>query len=62
MLNFGQARFNNPRGLVVDSDGSLLVADMNNNRVRRIAADGTTSTLAGTFACLYVIGVVLITA
>ena len=28
VLNIWQARFSNPRGLVVDSDGSLLVADM----------------------------------
>lgn len=41
------ARFSNPSGLVRRADGSWLVADTGNNRVRRIAPDGTMSTMAG---------------
>jgi len=42
------ARFNNPRGLVSAADGTLYVADSGNNTIRKIATDGTVSTLAGT--------------
>jgi sugar lactone lactonase YvrE len=42
-----KARFNKPRGLVVDLDGSLLVADTWNNRLRRVTLHGTVSTVAG---------------
>ena len=42
-----EARFANPSGLVRTSDGSWIVADTGNNRIRRIAPDGTTSSLAG---------------
>jgi methylmalonyl-CoA mutase cobalamin-binding subunit len=41
------ARFNSPRGIVTAPDGSLLVADSGNHTVRRIAADGTVTTIAG---------------
>ncbi|HEY9284496.1 MAG TPA: IPT/TIG domain-containing protein, partial [Pyrinomonadaceae bacterium] len=41
------ARFNNPQGVAVDGGGAVVVADTDNNRVRRIAADGTVSTIAG---------------
>jgi len=41
------ARFDNPRGLAVASDGSLLVADTKNNRLRRVSPHGTVSTVAG---------------
>lgn len=43
-----EAKFNNPTGAVVASDGSVLVADRNNHRVRRVAPDGTVTTIAGT--------------
>lgn len=36
-----------PNGLALDSKGNLYVADMGNHRVRRIAPDGTISTVAG---------------
>ncbi|MFE6522486.1 RICIN domain-containing protein, partial [Streptomyces sp. NPDC057794] len=42
------ARLNYPRGVAVDSDGSVYVADTGNHRVRKITADGTISTFAGT--------------
>ncbi|MEY2879480.1 MAG: hypothetical protein RLZZ15_1860, partial [Verrucomicrobiota bacterium] len=41
------ARFNNPSGLVIDANGVLFVADTNNHSIRRVAADGTVSTFAG---------------
>jgi len=43
------ARFNDVRGLGVTSTGVLYVSDSSNNRIRKIAADGTVSTFAGSF-------------
>lgn len=43
-----QALFANPRGLAVDAEGGVIVVDTGNVRVRRIAPDGTVTTLAGT--------------
>lgn len=43
----GQARFNSPHGIAVDAAGNILVADEANHVIRRIAPDGTVSTLAG---------------
>lgn len=37
-----------PRGVAVDADGSLYVADCGNSRIRRVVPDGTISTVAGT--------------
>jgi RHS repeat-associated protein len=42
------ARLNLPIGLALAPDGSLYVADTNNNRIRRVAPDGTIATVAGT--------------
>jgi sugar lactone lactonase YvrE len=43
-----QARFDDPYGVAVAADGTLYVADAgDNNRIRRISADGTVTTLAG---------------
>src|SRR5882724_4511366 len=35
-----QARLNAPYGLVVDAAGNLYIADLGNNRVRRVSPDG----------------------
>lgn len=41
------ARFNVPRGIVLDSGNNLYVADANNNVIRKITPDGVVSTFAG---------------
>lgn len=41
------ASFLNPGGVAVDADGNLYVADTGNHTIRKIAADGTVSTVAG---------------
>jgi DNA-binding beta-propeller fold protein YncE len=43
----GAARFNQPRGLVRRSDGTLYVLDQRNHLIRAIAPDGMVSTIAG---------------
>ena len=40
------ALFNQPRGLMVDGAGNVFVADTGNGALRKIAPDGTVSTLA----------------
>ena len=41
------ARFNSPRGVAAAADGAIYVADNGNHRIRKIAPDGTVSTIAG---------------
>jgi sugar lactone lactonase YvrE len=44
------ASFSAPRGIALDADGNLIVADAGNNRLRLVSAAGEVSTLAGTGA------------
>ncbi len=44
----GEARFDTPCGIAMSADGSLLVADTANHRIRRVALDGNVTTIAGT--------------
>jgi sugar lactone lactonase YvrE len=41
------ARFNTPRGIVIDNTGMLFVADTNNSKIRQLTAAGVVTTLAG---------------
>jgi sugar lactone lactonase YvrE len=43
-----EARFLYPLGIAIDANGFLYVADTGNRVIRKIAADGTVTTLAGT--------------
>ena len=47
MVDGTVAKFSTPYGMAVDGN-SLVVADYDNHRIRRIEADGTVTTLAGT--------------
>ena len=42
------ARLNAPYGVAVDRAGNLYIADLGNNRVRRVGPDGVITTIAGT--------------
>jgi sugar lactone lactonase YvrE len=42
-----QAAFNTPSGLAIDGAGNLYIADTGNNAIRKLAPDGTVSTVAG---------------
>jgi len=42
------ARFNQPKGLVLDNQGILYVADTENHVIRKISPEGEVTTLAGT--------------
>ncbi|HZS49907.1 MAG TPA: hypothetical protein VFA54_03540 [Bryobacterales bacterium] len=42
-----QAELNSPISVVLDQKGNLYIADQNNHRVRKVAPDGTITTIAG---------------
>src|SRR6266566_96726 len=42
-----QARLNAPYGMAADGAGNLYIADLGNNRVRKVGPDGGISTVAG---------------
>jgi len=48
-----RALLNQPRDTAVAADGTILVADTYNNRIRKIAPDGTISTVAGNGSSTY---------
>ena len=41
------ARLHKPRGIAVDGDGNLYIADTGNHAIRKVTADGTIYTVAG---------------
>lgn len=41
------AQLDGPRGIAVGTDGSLYIADQNNNRIRRVTPDGIIQTIVG---------------
>jgi sugar lactone lactonase YvrE len=41
------ARFNQPDGMALDTNGNLYVADWGNNTIRKVTAAGLVTTLAG---------------
>ena len=43
-----EARLSNPRAVAVDADGTLYIGDSGNFRLRKVAPDGTITTIAGT--------------
>ncbi|MBL7490820.1 protein kinase [Frankia sp. AgB1.9] len=48
-----RAELNSPLGVAVAPDGSLYIADANNNRIRRVDANGIITTVAGTGTTWY---------
>jgi sugar lactone lactonase YvrE len=43
-----EAQFDGPIGIAVDAQGSVVVADAYNDRIRKVSADGMVTTVAGT--------------
>ena len=43
----GTATFSDPNGIALDAQGNLYVADRGNYAIRKVAPDGTTTTIAG---------------
>ena len=42
------AMLNTPKGLAIDSDGNVYIADFGNHRIRKVSTDGIITTIAGT--------------
>ena len=47
------AQLNFPQGVSLDASGNVYIADTSNNRIRKVATDGTITTFAGTGSCCY---------
>src|SRR5213082_1725833 len=43
----GKAQLNNPYAVTRGPDGALYICDVDNHRIRRVTADGTITTYAG---------------
>jgi hypothetical protein len=41
------AKLSNPKGVIFDAAGNLLIADTSNNRIRRVGPDGIITTIVG---------------
>ncbi|MBC7545113.1 MAG: hypothetical protein H7338_20495 [Candidatus Sericytochromatia bacterium] len=48
--NGAAAQFDNPTGIALDTDGTVLVADTGNHRIRRVLPTGTVTTVSGSVA------------
>jgi DNA-binding beta-propeller fold protein YncE len=49
-----QALLSAPRGVAVDSAGNVYISESGENRIRKVTADGTITTIAGNGNCCYV--------
>ena len=47
---FAYAKFRNPNAVAVDTNGSLLIADQGNNKVRKVSKPGQAGSITTTFA------------